>query len=126
MQSIDMDSVLISTKKLAGLGEGYEDFDPDIILFINSTFSTLCQLGVGPKKGFKISDSSDKWSTYLPSEDYRLEMVKEFMYLKVKLVFDPPAISSVLTAFENRTKELEFRIIAAADEISEEVSNEWF
>lgn len=120
MQSIDMDSILTSTKKLAGLGEGYEDFDSDIILFINSTFSTLHQLGVGPSKGFKISGSSEKWSSYLPAEDYRLEMVKEFMYLKVKLVFDPPAIASVLTAFENRVKELEFRIIVGVDEISEE------
>lgn len=124
MQSIDMDSILTSTKKLAGLGEGYEDFDSDIILFINSTFSTLHQLGVGPVKGFKISDSSAKWSSYLPVEDYRLEMVKEFMYLKVKLVFDPPTISSVATAFENRVKELEFRIIVGVDEISEEGSYE--
>ena len=112
-----MDSILTSTKKLAGLGEGYEDFDPDIIIFINSTFSVLHQLGVGPEKGFKISDSSDKWSSYLPVEDYRLEMVKEYMYLKVKLVFDPPTISSVLTAFENRVKELEFRIPVGVDEI---------
>lgn len=120
MQSIDMDSILISTKKLAGLSEGYEDFDPDIILFINSTFSTLHQLGVGPAKGFKISNHSDKWSSYLPAEDNRLEMVKEFMYLKVKLVFDPPTISSVLKAYEDKIKELEFRIPVAVDEISAE------
>lgn len=117
MHNIDMDSILTSTKFLAGLHEGYEDYDPAIIIFINSTFSFLCQLGVGPEKGFKISDSSDKWSSYLPEGDNRLEMVREYMYLKIKVIFDPPTISSVLTAFENRIKELEFRIPVGVDEI---------
>lgn len=112
---VDMESILTSIKKLAGLGEEYEPFNEDMILFINSTFSTLAQLGVGPKQGFKIYDDTAKWSEYL-QDNLLLEFVKEYTYLKVKLVFDPPTITAVKEAFENRVKELEFRIPVAVEE----------
>lgn len=114
---VDMESILVSVKKLASLPEEIEDFSEDIILFINSTFSTLAQLGVGPAEGFKIYDESAKWSDYL-QDNKLLEFVKEYTYLKVRLVFDTPTIGAVKEAMESRVRELEFRIPVAVDEIN--------
>lgn len=106
---IDADSILTSTKKLLGLTEEYEPFDNDIIIYINSALSILTQLGVGPEEGFRIADETAKWSEYL-GNDPRLEFVREFVYLKVRLVFDPPASSAVLNAYNELIKQLEWRI----------------
>ena len=116
---IDADSILTSTKKLLGLTEEYEPFDNDIIIYINSALSTLTQLGVGPAEGYKIQDETAKWSEYL-GNDPRLEFVKQFVYLKVRLVFDPPASSAVINAYDQMIKELEFRILCACDKPSNE------
>ena len=86
------ESILTSIKKLLGITEECTDFNTDIIIFINSVFPTLLQLGVGPKEGFKIEDSSTKWSDYLGDLDKRFGTVKTYIYLKVKMVFDPPLI----------------------------------
>ena len=108
-----MDSILTSIKKMLGITEEYTQFDTDLIIHINSVFMILKQLGVGPKNGFSISDKSTTWNEYLITSD--LEAVKTYVYLKVRLIFDPPN-SSVVTESINRTiGELEWRIQASTD-----------
>lgn len=109
-----MDSILTSIKKLLGIAEEYEHFNPDIIMHINSAFSVLTQLGVGPIEGFYIEDASKTWSEFL-HDDTRLEFVKTFIYLKVRLAFDPPSSSSVMEAIVRQINELEWRINVTVD-----------
>lgn len=109
-----MDSILTSIKKLLGIVEEYKHFDPDIVMHINSAFSVLTQLGVGPEEGFRIEDASKTWSEFL-YDDPRLEFVKTFIYLKVKLVFDPPLSSAVMEAINRQISELEWRINVTVD-----------
>lgn len=104
-----MDSILNSIKKLLGISSDETHFDPDIIMHINSVFSILCQLGVGPSKSFSIQDENAIWDDF--TEEYaNYNDVKTYMYLKVKLLFDPPLNSSVLSAMERQISELEFRL----------------
>lgn len=109
-----VDSILTSIKKLLGPEEVYEQFDTDIIMHINSAFSTLTQLGVGPEEGFVIKDKTAIWTDFI-QDDKRLEFVKTYIYLKVKLVFDPPLSSSVLDAMNRQINELEWRLNVAVD-----------
>ena len=109
-----MESILTSIKKLLGITEEYEHFDPDIIMHINSAFSVLTQLGVGPKEGFRIEDESTTWSEFL-NDDPRLEFVKTYIHLKVKLVFDPPLSSAVIESINRQISELEWRINVSVD-----------
>jgi hypothetical protein len=102
-------SILTSTKKALNLDPTYTVFDEDIILMINGVFGTLNQLGVGPELGFQIEDSTKNWDLYL-SNDPRQNDIKTYMFLRVRLLFDPPATSFLLTAVENQIKELEWRI----------------
>lgn len=102
-------SILTSTKKALGIEESYEHFDPEIIMHINSVFSTLQQLGVGPDEGYAIEDKTAQWITYFGAADPKLNSVKSYVYLKVKLLFDPPATSFALAAFEKQTQEYEWR-----------------
>lgn len=118
-----MDSILTSIKKLLGITEEYDHFDPDIIMHINSVFSVLTQLGVGPASGFSISDKAAVWSDFVDS-DSRLEMLKSYMYLKVKLLFDPPLGTASIEAINRQISELEWRINVTVDpEIKEENQN---
>lgn len=104
-----MDSILNSIKKLLGISSDETHFDPDIIMHINSVFSILCQLGVGPSTSFSIQDENANWDDF--TEEYaNYNDVKTYMYLKVKLLFDPPLNSSVLSAMERQISELEFRL----------------
>ena len=121
-----MDSILTSIKKLLGITEDYKQFDTDIIIHINSVFMILTQLGVGPSSGFRISDEFANWSDFLP-ENKNLESVKDYVYLKVRLLFDPPASSAVLESFKALANELEWRIKVEAETKSstgeEEIQN---
>ena len=112
-----MESILTSVKKLLGIAEEYTAFDPDIIMSINSVFAILEQLGVGPDGGFSITDSSMTWNDYFgASEDIEQnEAVKNYIALKVKLMFDPPTSSTVMQATTNLTSELEWRLNVACD-----------
>lgn len=103
------ESILHSTKKILGLEADYLAFDMDIILLINSAFSTLHQLGVGPDEGFAIEDDTAEWGDFL-EDDYRLNSVKSYVYLKVRVVFDPPTTSFVLSALQEQIKEHEWRL----------------
>lgn len=117
------DSILTSIKKLLGLEEDYTAFDTDITIHINSAFSTIQQLGVGPSEGFRIVDKNEKWSDYLL--DKEKDMIKSYIYLKVRLVFDPPASSYGITAIKNEITEYEWRINSQEEgfKIPEEVPN---
>ena len=117
-----MESILTSIKKLLGIAEEYTHFDNDIIMHINSVFMTLTQLGVGPSEGFYIEDNSAEWTDFI--EDMtKLQAVKTYIYLKVKLVFDPGSVgSSTLAAYERQIQELEWRLNAPESE-SEDKNN---
>lgn len=103
-----MDSILDSVKKMLGIEKEYTHFDPDVIIHINTTFMNLQQIGVGPKNGFSITDSSSKWVDYIVEES--LEAVKTFIYLKVRLIFDPPTNAFLVDAMERQVKEIEWRL----------------
>lgn len=111
-----MDSILTSIKKLLGIDESYTHFDADIILHINSVFSILTQLGVGPKEGFFIEDDSTEWTEFLPDSP-KLNFVKSYVQLKVRLLFDPPDKGSLMDALTRTISELEWRIQVAADPV---------
>lgn len=108
------DSILTSIKKLLGLTEDYTNFDTDIIIHINSVFMNLHQLGVGPSEGFRIEDEYATWDEYITEED-NLDAVKTYIYLKVKLVFDPPLNGSVMEALKQSIAEYEWRLNVQAD-----------
>ena len=115
-----MESILASIKKLLGPDETYTYFDPDLIIHINSVLSILTQLGVGPANGFSISDASATWSDFLGDNLQTIEFVKTYVYLKVKMVFDPPLSSAVMESMNRTISELEWRIQVAAEPIKNE------
>lgn len=102
-------SILTSTKKILGIAEDYTAFDLDIITHINTVFSDLHQLGIGPDTGFMIEDSSAVWEDFLGTEPF-LNQVKTYMYLRVRLLFDPPSTSFAIEAMREQVKELEWRM----------------
>ena len=109
-----MDSILTSIKKLLGIAEEYEHFDEDLIMHINSVFSILTQLGVGPSEGFRIEDKSTTWDEYI-SDTQNFEDVKSYIHMKVKLLFDPPLSSIVMESMNRLINELEWRLNVAAE-----------
>lgn len=109
-----MDSILTSVKKDLGIAEEYTHFDPDVIMGINTAFSILTQLGVGPVSGFSISDSSAVWSDFV-SDMSKLELVKTYVSKKTKMLFDPPLSSAVIESMNRVISELEWRINVAVD-----------
>ena len=118
-----MDSILNSIKKLLGISNEETHFDSDIIMHINTVFSILCQIGIGPTTSFSITDENAVWDDFI--EDYtNFNDIKTYMYLKVKLFFDPPLNSSVLSAIERQISELEFRLSVDAVAKSLEVVND--
>lgn len=111
-----MESILTSIKKLLGIQENYTHFDSDLVICINSVLAILTQLGVGPATGFSILDESATWEEFI-GLDSRLEMIKSFIHLRVRLLFDPPQNASLADAIDRMAKELEWRIQVAADPI---------
>lgn len=109
-----MESILTSTKKLLGIAEDYTHFDTDLVIHINSVLSTLSQLGAGPSEGFSITGSDETWEDFIGS-DPKIQFIKSYVYLKVKLLFDPPLSSSVAEAANRQISELEWRIFVQAD-----------
>lgn len=107
----DMDSILTSVKKLIGIDKEDTAFDPDVIMHINSSFLVLSQLGVGPNEGFYINDDTAVWTDFVSNNMLLLNYVKTFVYLKAKLVFDPPSSSIAVQSMQEMVKELEWRIV---------------
>lgn len=109
-------SILLSVKKMLGPSADYDIFDPELIIYINTVFGTLHQLGVGPEEKFVITGDSELWSDFT-TEGEEIEEVKSYMYLRVRLLFDPPSSSFVLSSFKEQLKELEWRLQCKAEEI---------
>lgn len=109
-----MDSILTSIKKLLGISEDYKHFDADIIMHINSVFLILNQLGVGPAECFFITDDTAIWDDFL-EDNTNLELVKSYLHLRVKLLFDPPLTSSVAESMKRMIDEFEWRLRLAAE-----------
>ena len=118
-----MESILTSIKKMLGITEEYDHFDADLIMHINSVFMILTQLGVGPSEGFRIEDELATWNDIIPS-DKNFEIIKSYMHLKVKLLFDPPLSSVVLGSMERMISEFEFRINILAEQAMYEPQKE--
>lgn len=109
-----MESILTSVKKMLGITEEYEHFDVDLIMHINSAFTVLTQLGVGPSEGFSIKGRDETWADFMQG-DLRLELVKSYLYLKVKLLFDPPLANAVIEVMNRQISEFEWRLNVAVD-----------
>ena len=112
-----MESILTSIKKLLNISEDYEYFDADIIMHINSVLLVLTQLGVGPSEGFAIYGKTAIWDDFIG--DVPLEMIKSYMYLRVKLLFDPPQSSAAIESANRMISEFEWRISIAAENAKE-------
>lgn len=110
-----MDSILTSIKKMLGIAEEYKHFDDDIIMMINSVFADLTQIGVGPSEGFYIEDETSIWSDYI-ADMSKLHSVKTYMFLRVKLLFDPASVgSSTLASYERQIAQWEWRLNIEAE-----------
>lgn len=109
------EKILSSIKKLLGLNDGVTVFDTDIVIHINTVFANLTQMGVGPQDdegkniGFKIYTGNEVWGDFT-SNDILIENVKTYVYIKVKMVFDPPTSSALIDAYNAQAKELEWRL----------------
>ncbi len=109
------EKILSSIKKLLGLNDGITVFDTDIVIHINTVFANLAQMGVGPQDtegkniGFKISTGDEVWGDFT-ANDILIENVKTYVYIKVKMVFDPPTSSALIDAYNAQAKELEWRL----------------
>lgn len=110
------DSILLSIKKGLGLSPEIKDFDPDVIMAINTAFSTLNQLGTFDFDDdlIPISGEDQLWSQIMP--DGNFEMIKTFIFLRTKLLFDPPQSSFVLSSYKEQLNELEWRIYEECDQ----------
>lgn len=104
-----MESILTSIKKMLGIHADDTSFDPDIIMHINSVFMILRQLGVGPEEGFAIEGEDALWTDFMPA-GAMLEGVKSYMYMKVRLLFDPPTTASMFDSMTRLVTELEWRL----------------
>lgn len=103
-------SILTDIKKLFGITEENEDFDTDLLIYINSSLSTLNQLGVGSEEPFSIESKESKWSDFLGEDLLSFQDVKTYIYYKVKLGFDPTTSSTMVNQLNDAIKELEWRM----------------
>lgn len=111
--TVSEEKILTSIKKLLGLNAGLDDgitvFDSDITIHINTVFANLAQMGVGPAEGFKITTGEEVWSDFT-KDNILIENVKTYVYIKVKMVFDPPTSGPLIEAYNAQAKELEWRL----------------
>lgn len=110
-------SILLSTKKILGLEENYTAFDVDVIMHINSILTILTDIGIGPPDGFAIVDANDTWDDFLDG-DLRFNSVMTYVYLRVRILFDPPTTSYLLAAMKEQYQELECRLSMTREEKS--------
>ena len=108
-------SILNDVKKILGIAADYDAFDTDVMVHINTAFSTLHQLGLGPEDGFMIEDDTSVWGDFL-SNDKRLNNIKTYIYLRVRVLFDPPTNGFTLTALREQIQEFEWRLSAYREE----------
>lgn len=108
------DSILLSIKKLLMIDPSYEVYDDDIIMHINTTLSVLKQMGVGKDGGLTISDANNTWDEFIDLSNNDFNTIKSYVYLKVKLLFDPPQNSALIESINNQIKEFEYRLYTCA------------
>lgn len=113
-----LESILLSVKKSLGLPDDYTPFDPDVVMHINSAFFTLNQLGVGTASVFSIEDSESKWTDFV--EDAMIGSVRQYVFLKVRTLFDPPSNSITMEAFNSQLRELEWRMTVFVEDREED------
>lgn len=113
-ESLEMPSVLETIKEELGITKQDTAFDRELIVHINSVFAILYQLGVGTDKPFKISGYDERWSEFIDQND--TEFVKSYMYLKVRLLFDPPQTATMYDAIVKQSQELEWRLNVASEQ----------
>jgi hypothetical protein len=126
-------SILISTKKVLGLDAAYTVFDQDVIMHINAAFSILNQLGVGPVEGFMIEDDTAVWDDFILLEgtEPSKSLIKTYVQLKSRMLFDPPTTSFLLEAMTNQIKEYEWRLNVfreyslPPEEVTDELNRDW-
>lgn len=108
-----MESILTSIKKLLGIQAEYTAFDQDLIIHINTAFAVLNQLNIGPSYGFVIEDDTATWDEYITS--CNLTMVRSYIYMKVRLMFDPPTSGVLVESMNSMISELEWRLLLEGD-----------
>ena len=109
------ESILVSIKKLLGIAGDYPYFDADIITHINSVLMVLTQVGVGPEDGFTITGDTETWKQFLGTDFSKLMAVRTYVYLKVKIIFDPPQSSAAIESINRLINEFEWRLNVAAE-----------
>ena len=110
-----MTGILDVVRKLVGAGDVAGPFDVDLLIHINSVLSTLRQIGVGPTTGF-IADENSEWTDFI-GDSLKLELIKTYVYMKVKLIFDPPLSSAAVDAMKRQADEYEWRILVEVDPV---------
>ena len=101
--------ILTSIKLQLGIAESTTNFDPQIMMGINTAISALTQIGIGPTEGFLLTTGDEVWEDYL-SEEGKFISVPTYIYCKTKLLFDPPANQTLLNALQRQADELEWRL----------------
>lgn len=109
-----MGSILNDTKKMLAIPEESKEFDQDIIIFINATLSRLEQLGVGPVGGYAITGDEEDWSEFEDRPTF--SEIKIYVYLSVRILFDPPTVGTVMNAFKEQIEKLEWTINVKREE----------
>ena len=118
------ESILNTIKEMLGASPDYDAFNTDIIIHINTAFMELTQIGVGPQEGFMITDDSETWADFIPETDaLQLQGIKSYVYLSVKLVFDPPSNSSATESINRQLAKLEWRLNHVVDAGKEKIQN---
>lgn len=105
----DTQSILVSIRRMIGPSDTYNVFDQDLIIHINAAFSRLCQLGVGPTTPFHITGDEETWDEFIQDAGYQ-EEIKQYVYLKVKMIFDPPASGTVVNVYNEQINMLEWTL----------------
>ncbi len=113
------ESILKTIKQLIGCPDDFEQFDLDLIVHINSAFATLTNLGVGPKEGYRITGADNAWSEF-EDDAQKLSLIKDYVYIKTRLLFDPPISGSLMDSLKEQLKEMEWRLYILYDPISED------
>lgn len=111
-------SILSSIKKVLNLAESDTSFDVDILMHINSVFSILNQLGIGPAEGFVVEGTEETWDIFDGLRPRYKHLIKTYIYLRVRLLFDPPGTSYALDSMQEQIKEMEWRLNVMREEES--------
>lgn len=118
------DSILNSIKKSLGITPEYTQFDPEIIMHINSVFMFLQQIGVGPSSTYSIESDSETWTDFFSDSNVKdINAAKSLMFLKVKMLFDPPTIGSVNESYNKLIDELTWRCMIEGDNVNDGSDN---